>query len=342
MGYIDEQTVAQLMSLVPETEVVAAVAEIDLTEDDAAALEANMIMLAGCRDRQLWPAVPAWLHIEGQILREQASAAVQTLAAAEAAAGSAVMRDSITMMLELIHASGDPAVMANAADDWLWGPVGPPIPGDFGDLRADRRYGEHAGRSGKSWDMSTADAFENHDAAVCDAALQAALAAVESLPEAELAAFGALNATSDDIDDGFEIAAALPHEQWPAEQMAEYSRIGWEAVDVIRAGVDAALDAAAGLAVISVLDSDDTYEGRGLLIPAERARTEALRRWFDFQGPQQPPGDAAVPASVSFWAADTDPLGFWAAAFTAARMQVGRSYADGAPAGAADTLLNRC
>ena len=341
MGYIDEQTVAQLMSLVPETEIVAAVAEIDLTEDEAAALEASMIMLAGCRDKQLWPAVPVWLQLEGQILREQAATAVQTLAAAEVSAGGAVMRDSITMMLELIHVSGDPAVVANAADAWLWGPVGPPISGAFGELRSDRRYPEHAERSGKTWGMGTADAFENHDAAVCDAALKAALAAVESLPEAELAAFEALNATSDDINDGFEIAATQPRAQWPVQQMAEYSRIGWQAVNVIRAGVDAALDAAAGLAVISALDNNDTYEERGLLIPAERARTEALRRWFESQGPQQPPGDADPPASVSFWAADTDPLGFWAAALTAARMQIGRSHADGEPSGAADTLLNR-
>ena len=218
-------------------------------------------------------------------------------------------------------------------------PVGPPISGSFGDLRPEQRYPEHAKRCGSSWSMSVYDSFENHDAAVCDAALTAAIAEVEAYPSAETAAFDALNSTSDAIDDGFEMASTLPRAQWPADEMARYSQTGWEAVDVIRSSVDVVLDAAAALAVISALADNETYEERGILVPAERARVEVLRRWLESQAPKRPANDG--PASLSFWDADTDPLGFWAAALVAARMQVGRAHVNGEASGAADSLLNR-
>ena len=341
MGYIDEQTVAQLMALVPETEVVAAVAAADIGEDETRALEANMMLLTGSRDKQLWPDAEMWVQLEGQILREQAAAAVQTLASAEGAAGGAVMRDSITMMLELIHVSGDPMVLARNPESWLWGPVGPPISGSFDDLRPERRYAEHAQRCGHRWDMSVSDAFDRHDVAVCEAAVEAALAAVEAAPPAEMAAYNALNSTTDAINAGFETASTLPRQQWPVQDMARYSQIGWEAVEVISSSVNAVLDAAAGVAVIGVMQDNDTYEDRGVLVPASRARVEVLRRWFAVQAPKRPAGDELDSGSLSFWDAETDPLGLWAAALTAARMQVGRSHADGEPSGAADTLLNR-
>ena len=341
MGYINEETVAQLMALVPETQVVAAVAEADIEEGELRTLEANMMLLAGGSDKQLWPPASVWVQLEGQILREQAAAAVQTLASAEAAAGAAVIRDSITMMLELVHISGDPMVLARNPESWLWGPTGPPIQGDWADVSAQQRYAEHSKRNGRPWDMGLSDAFDRHDVAVCNAALTAATAAAEAGHQAELAAFEALTSTSGAINAGFEIAASQPQTQWPMQDMARYSQIGWGAVDVIRSSVDALLDAAAGVATINALSEHESYEERGIYVPAARARSETLRRWLAAQGPIRPPGDDQNPASVSFWAADTDPLAFWGAAFTAARMQVGRSHTNGEPAGAADTLLNR-
>ena len=341
MGRIDEETLSQLRSLIPDEAIVAAVAEADITEEESQALESQMILLAGQRDRELWTHASLWIRLEGKVLLEHAAAAVQQLAAAETEAGGHIMRDSITMMLELVHLSGDPGVLAQNPDNWLWGPLGPPIQGFWEDLPAEQRYPEHARRLGRKWNTAINDAFDNHDLAVCDAAIEAAGESVERGFDALVAGYDALNSTTDAIDAGFEISMTKPRRRWPRQDMARYSDIGWKAAAVLRSSTEALLEGAAGAGVLAALEAHDSYEERGILVAAARARSEALRRWFDLQGPSRPPSDDGDPTSISFWTTDPEPLGFWAAAMIAARIEVGRAFTNGEPSGAVESLLNR-
>lgn len=339
MAYVDAATKQTVIDAVNNPEVGAALAVLDITPEEVDVLTGNLRLLAGADGKRLWPDADTWLDIEQNVLLEFAAAAVARHRAAETDAGRTLVRDSETMVLELVHAAADPAVLNNAPEQWLWSPLGPPMRGDYRHLAATERYPAHAAARGQRWDRAAVGVTVRYEVQVQKARIAKAAQIMEHAADALTSGYSAANDSADILSQGVAVVANSPRGPWPA-RMGGWSDVGWNTAGRVRRSAHQLLDAAASAAVVEVLQGVDTNEERGVLVAAARARLEALRRWWDTIGPVRPAAPADGSVDVSFWVADTDPSGFWLAAMTAAWLEFGRSQ-HGGDAGIAAALLGR-
>ena len=329
-----------LRGAIGDETVVEALSAMDLTDGDIDTLIDNLRILSVPGSRGMWPDAATWLEMETQEMLAQAAAAVERIAAAEVASGGPVLRDCVTMMLELMHHAGDPAVMARSPDDWLWGPTGPPQRGGWTGLDPAGRYETHASLCGREWSRRVWKSSLSHEGAVIGAALDEADAAMQTATDAVDGGLDAAQSARAALDEGRDNAAIAPNGPWPAA-MLEWSALGWNTAQMLRGCAETVLAGAVGAGVAYAAGEYDTYEERGVLIVAARARGAVLGRWWEQIAPKRPDSDIANPASTSFWEADADPADFWTAAVRAAVLEVGRAQRGGEPEALAAALLNR-
>ena len=338
MAYIDHATKETVLAAVDDEQVATELAAFDITAEEVETLSTNLNMLAGAAGRMLWPDEASLAELERHAMLDEAKAATSRLVAAEQQARRPVVRDSSTMILELVHVSGDPTVLAHSHESWLWGPLGPPCSGDFTELSPEQRYHVHAEAHGLVWDKRTARAFTRREVTIHKELIATAERDLEQTADAITAGYEAMAAAADNISAGTETAEAYPDGPWPVT-MADWSTEGWEAAATVRSSTQVLLTSSAAAGIITVLGQVNTNEERGILVPAARARARALGQWWDIISPARP----AAPSEghdVSFWLADGNPLEFWAAAMTAAWLECGRNRRGG-PIGVAEALLGR-
>ena len=325
-----------------DAELVAAVKALTVTESESERLAANLSMLWGRADLVLWPDHTTRLRMESDSLLAAAEQAAAAVGQQEWQAGGPVLRDSRTMMLELIHAAQDPMVLTHNPEGWLWGPVGPPVrlaePVPVGG----DRYGLHAASLDRPWTKKIARMSVRHEVNACKAMLGDATREMENggLVAALASASTARSVVEPLIAEGLAVAAAHPAGPWPAS-MVEWSAQAWQAADALADAASRALRAASAAGVVRVLNSGvATNEERGMFVAVEQVRPLNLLTWWSsIAPPRETPTDPSKP-DLSFWYAARNPVDFWAACMTAALMELGQSMHGGVE-GAALALLNR-
>ena len=339
MAFIDQKTKATVLAAVGDESVSAELAAFDITDQEVETLTSNLQLLAGAGGRPLWPDEITRDRLERDAMLDAAATAAQRIAASAQRTRGPVMRDSAAMILELVHVSGNPTVLADQHESWLWGPLGPPRHGDYATLDATERYPAHAAASGVAWDARTLRAVTRNEVKVQKDVIAAAAKDLDNAEAAINNGYGALLSSADILDGGFAVARDKPDGPWPTA-MADWSDLGWKTAATLRESTLTLLTAAAAAGVITVLQEVEGNEERGILVPVARARLAALRRWWDMTGPARPPRPPQGQFDVSFWIADCDPAAFWAATMTAAWLECGRNRRGG-PVGMAETLLGR-
>ena len=326
-----------LIQTFEDPELLAHIAEMQLTEQEATNLAHNLSLLWGRGSLRLWPEVSHWEAMERHELLREAGQAAQRAIQAEEAAGGPVFRDSVSMMLELMHAAQDPAVLRNNPEDWLWGPVGPPIKTVPQDTIGANRYEAHAQKIGRAWNKKIARMSVRHEVKTCESILNQAGQATEVLPQAVQAGYDALDDVDPLVEESRRVAAEAPDGPWP-EAMLEWSEQCWSATDTLRTTTETVIQAAASAGVVRTIDAVETNEERGIFVSVERARPLALLRWWQQIAPKRPDPDPSP--SLSFWYTPQNPVDYWGACMTAALLELGRSRY-GSVEGMAMALVNR-
>ena len=326
-----------LIQTFEDPELLSHIAGMELTEQEATNLAHNLSLLWGRGALRLWPEVSHWEAMERHELLHEAALIAQSVAQAEAAAGGPVFRDSISMMLELMHAAQDPAVLRNSPEVWLWGPVGHPVEIAPQDTIGANRYEMHAQKLGLAWNKKIGRMSVRHEVKTCEMILDQAGKTTEMLPQAVQAGYDALDSVEPLAEEGLRIAAEAPDGPWPGT-MVDWSEQSWEAVDTLRTATEIVMRAAASAGVVRVMDAVETNEERGIFVAVERARPMSLLKWWQQIAPQRPDPDPAP--SLSFWYAPQNPADYWGACMTAALLELGRSRYGGVE-GMAMALVNR-
>ena len=321
-----------------DPELTAAVLRLagdDTESEEAQALAVNLGLLAGAAPRRLWPAQDEMRPILDRHLLTSGAAVARALEKADQESAEPVLRSSFAMVLELIHASGDANVLANDPDGWLWGPSGPPVraadPPD-----PDLRYADHAAALGRRWDRGALRAWARWERDACAARAYADHPDVLKAPDALLAGYRALGEAEDVVDEWSPVAAAQQPEAWPPE-MAEASARGWSATSRIRDAAHAVLAAAVVIEDLAIMSEEPQNDIRGWMLAVSEARARTLQDWWDQIGPKP----AAADSVMSFWLCGASPSRFWAAALTAAAVEMGRTRNGGGAEGIALALVNR-
>ena len=277
------------------------------------------------------------MESESAEILQAAAAAALRVARAEADAGGPVFRDSLTMMLELIHVSADPAVLHNAGDAWLWGPIGPPLQGSFAGVPAEAMYATHASRSGMVWDAATVDGFAEHDERCLDSLVEQCQPQIDAAIDGFNEGLEALWEAEQFMEQALAIAADTPWQQWPPT-MAQWSEAGWQIAGRLQSATTLLMHGASSAGTLRAVSDATSNEELGLMIAVEQGRYTPLLRMWQAAAPQRPSQDP--PPSVSFWYAGRSPVDFWAATLVAAKMEFGRAVFGGME-GVARALANR-
>ena len=307
-----------------------------VTDNEVQALIASFHMLAAggaemipasLRQRQQMRSVP---------ILASASQAARSISDAEGdRPGHLVMRDAVTMVLELCLRSGD-AEAINRCEGWLWGPMGPPLSHgvSLNGISQQERFEMHAQRLGGTWDASTRTAFET-----------ASEKRFEAILEAGRDAFTGMSGATDNM-----VAAACLMSQYRQSLTAvaslaslgdttgetlknELSDKAWLASDAIHGAAIQAMAAAQFVYVRSVMDTADLEE-RAMEVIRRVGWTEAVVSRWDAKAPEP------QTQRGSFWEfQEPCPDQYWTAAFLAGRCQIG--YAANGLCGTAEMLMNR-
>ena len=306
------------------------------SESEALSLWVNLHLLAGRRDRALWPsedALRAMTHAEMLIHAAECS---EHFAALDAA-GEMPLRDSCSMVREVIHASGDPQVLGNDPDAWLWGPSGPPASSDplaVSRPSPDGMYAAHAAAIGRRWDDRTAAEAERvEESYYTDRISPDHPAALKVYPALD-GGYRTIEESDEALAEGISASHTLP-ELWPPE-MAEWSDAGWGYADSLRLSVRTVMVGASCPQTALVVNEARTYEDRGLGAASVEARLAALMGWWVQIAPARDPGSEPV----SYWHCDTSPVGFWAAALVAAMCEHDSAVNGGGAEGLAKSLIS--
>ena len=326
-----------LIQTFEDPELLSYIAEMELTEQEATNLAHNLSLLWGRGTLRLWPEPSHWEAMERQELLREAALTARRIAQAEMGAGGPVFRDSISMMLELMHAAQDPTVLRSSPEVWLWGPAGHPVKIVPQDTIGTNRYEMHAQKLGRAWNKKIARMSVRHEIKTCETILEQAGETTESLPQAVQAGYDALAAVEPLAEEGMRIAAEAPDGPWPGT-MVNWSEQGWEAADTLRAATETIMRAAASAGVVRVMSAVETNEERGIFVAVERARPISLLKWWQQIAPKRPEPDPAP--NLSFWYAAQNPADYWAACMAAALLELGRSRY-GSVEGMAMALVNR-
>lgn len=306
--------------------------------DESAAInmEFNLTMLLGAAPSRLWPSTERMDEMVDEALLAAAAQTAKRLADQESMSGP-VIRDSESMVLELIHASGDPRVLAGpACEGWLWGPLGPPVQvSEPPELQT--RYAVHAAAVNMAWDRRVVRKWAKHEAATYKNRWTADSPEINGAGEALDRGYIAYAESQEALEEGTKIAAEAPAEEWPAEKMAAWSAVGWEQANIIRDSAIHMLAAAETMTCVSAISEHAENEARGWALVGGRARLAALRRWWDDSCPK---ADTSA-GPLSYWTCEVSPARFWGGAMTAGMIEFGQAMHGGGVEGLAAALTNR-
>ena len=341
---METEITVETLDLVAETihdeEVIAALTAMTLSEDELGCLAENVSLLWGSSGVQLWPPLEQWLELEREEILRDAELAHRRISHSDHNSQSYTMRDSVTMVLELVHAANDPSVLRDNPEGWLWGPMGPPIQGSYGSIQPEQRYQVHANQLGLKWDKRTSKRFAKHDDVTLVAILEQTMKPISDLPAVIRRARSELIEMDPFIEEGLRVADEHPKGPWP-ETMIEWSSKGWRTADTLRVAAETAMEAAsaAGIArFFNDLEHIESNEEVGILVAAERARPGALWRRWQTLAPTEPELNSMK--GSSFWYTDRNPVDFWAACMVAGLLELGRAR-HGSVQGIALALVNR-
>ena len=241
---------------------------------------------------------------------------------------SLVVRDSVSMVLELIHYADDPQVLRVGSDRWLWGPAGIPFQVEPGSVPEDAdRYQLHANALGLLWEEPEIEHYEQVDTHIAETLLQdytdnvvpGAMQAMREIREAlDLSWFMA------GIGECHELAETHPQQEWPPD-MGNWSDRAWAAALKAREAAQATMAwAAAEAAAQTLADEEISPEETGMRIALAKAQGRAhLRRW-DAHSPPMP--IHVPPDPLSYWtlpSTSPPPLDYWVACMTVAVVHLG-------------------
>ena len=335
-----EQTILQqaLHHAFGDSPELLAAAKKAAAADDSAAfnMEFNLTMLVGAAPSRLWPTAEKMEEMVDAAMLSAAAETAQRLADEEAVSGP-VVRDSESMVLELIHASGDPRVLTTAAcEEWLWGPLGPPLKvSEPPDLQ--ERYAAHAAAVNMPWDRRTVRKWAKHEAGYFKNRWTADSPELTGAGEALDRGYIAYAESQEELEEGTAIAAESPADEWPAEKMAVWSAAGWKQANTLRDSAISMLAAAEAMSCVAILAEKAENEERGLALVGARARLAALRRWWDDTCPK---ADTSA-GPLSYWTCEVSPCRFWGGAMTAGMLEFGQAIHGGGVEGLATALTNR-
>ena len=336
---ITKATLDMVKETIHDDAVVQELQQMTLTDGEVDFLAYNLSLLWGSAGVDLWPDTTTWLRLEkDEILRDAERAARRTRHMDEQVEGF-VIRDSITMVLEVIHAAKDPMVFRDNPEQWLWSPLGPPISGQFGNVNPEQRYDTHAQTLGLKWDEIAMERFSRHESYTMETIATQTMGPINDLPAAVSDGRSSLQDLAPLLEECLQIASSNPQGPWP-EVMSSVSAAGWSCVEKMKRATEVTMKSASATGVTRVLQASDTIpsnEEFGIMVAAERARPATLWRiWTD----SEPTPLSNADKKISLWQTSQNPVDYWAACMTAALLELGRSR-HGDIRGVALALVNR-
>ena len=339
---VNEPTLLEIAgSVMPDPQTVDAIRAIiesgNVTEDNLLILEHHLIALTGASPETLWGDTTQ-INAETDVaVLTLAQEAVEGLREQEQAAGRTVLRDSLTMMFEVINTSGDPRVFSNAAEQWLWSPFGAPMAASGTAPAGMQRWQAHTGMLGIGTDIDTWQNYETtrmewHVSQCSQTVTQATQAIADVLPtllDQNMAA--SLELVKD-------IAETNPAEQWPPE-LAAWGDTCWELAERAADAAALTLEWCSAEHTLRLLagDNSDNIEGTALGIIVALAQVYAVTQRWQAYAPQRPENDPQ--GSMSYWMTDVRALDYWSACLSSAICRYG--YTANGSQGAAAMLLNQ-
>ena len=304
-----------------------------ISEEECKAIYGKYQALSLART-SLLPSEQDLTDIRRPVILLHAAETAASMADADQASESYMLRNAMAMMYELLLTLGGPENVEQR-NGWLWGPTGPPKRGLKGKgATSGQVYALHAEALGGRWSKDAQAAFEKLNAETYKQLMKQNLDALTRMEDVSAALTNAYLEHQRLRSEATALAGRSVSRS-ETQRIRTHSERAWELSETIKAATFNTLRAAFCASVEAALRTIPYVESRAWHVIQSVGTTEGLIRYWEGKAPRRSEMNAST-----YWKMKPPlPCDFWLAASTAARIHFGLTH-DGLT-GAAMSLMDR-